>query len=233
MSSRYDDALAAIENDDAPGLIELLEAEPKLAKARGPDGDTLLHWACHHKQTELVEVLLSTGADVNAKGHFGRTPLQYAVTDCEADEARPVVEVLLAAGADPRLENDGGFDALAWARQELWEPDDALFALLGASSNVRRLRAVGGPEEQVRFIEARSHTELAAFGLLEAWGQGQAGATDASQLPSADAAALEALAETLKSLEASAWEPLFRAMARRLTPADLRATVEQVLRGKA
>ncbi|MDX2012017.1 MAG: hypothetical protein SFW67_17625 [Myxococcaceae bacterium] len=70
-----------------------------------------------------------------------------------------------------------------------------------------------------------SRSATAAFGFLEAWGHGQAGGTDA--------AALEALSATLKSLEASAWEPLFRAMARRLTPADLRTTVEQVLRGRA
>lgn len=228
--TRHEAALLAIEEGDVSALVELLEVEPRLAKASGPDGDTLLHWACHLKAREAVEVLLSTGADVNARGHFGRTPLQAAVTDCPAEEARPVVEVLLAAGADPRLRNEGGFDALAWARQELWEPDDALFAVLGATGPA--LRPVGAPERQLPFIERRAHTELAAFGLLEAWARGASAAREPPHPPPVDDDALAALRAALSSLEGSAWEPLFRVMAQRLTPADLRATVEQVLKGR-
>jgi hypothetical protein len=235
-STRFEEALAAIEAGDASGLIDLLEVEPTLARAKGPDdGDTLLHWACHHKERACVELLLSTGADVNARGHFGQTPLHAAVSDCPADEAWPVVELLLAAGATPGVENEGGFDVLAWARQELWEPDAALFEALGEAPTTTSprppLRVVGGPETQVRFIEARSHTELAAFHLLEAWARGEPlPETNTAQLPSADEAVLDALRARLEQLEGDDWAPLFRAMAGRVTPADLRASVEAVLR---
>jgi hypothetical protein len=235
---RFEEAVNAIEAGDASGLIELLEVEPALAKARGPDGDTLLHVACHHKSRACVALLLSTGAAVNARGHFGHTPLHAAVTDCAADEAWPLVEALLAAGANPALENRGGFEALAWARQEVWEPDEALFEALGATpagaaTGPPVLRIVGGPRTQVPFLEARAHTELAAFGVLEAWARGEPPAvTDTTQLPSADEEALQALRAQLSQLEQSAWEPLFRALARRATPADLRASVEAVLRAQ-
>jgi hypothetical protein len=222
-----DEALAALEVHDAAALVELLEREPGLAKAHLDDGDTLLHWACHHKFLEGVELLLSARADVNAKGHFGRTPLQHAVNDCAPDEARPLVEALLAAGADPRIENDGGFDALRWAQQELWEPDAALFARLGGAD---RLHSSGDDvEAHVRFLEARSHTELAAWEVLQAWARADV-APATAQLPSADGPALEALHRLLEALDGSPWAPLFHAMAKRLTPADLRATVEAVLR---
>ena len=66
--SLADEALVALEAHDASALVELLEREPGLAKARLDDGDTLLHWACHHKFLAAVELLLSARADVYASG---------------------------------------------------------------------------------------------------------------------------------------------------------------------
>ena len=43
------------------------------------NGDAPLHWAAGQRARETVELLLKHGADVNAKDHLGRTPLDFAI----------------------------------------------------------------------------------------------------------------------------------------------------------
>lgn len=56
--------------------------------------DTTLHMAVRTGKTEMVEVLLQYGADINVKNRYGRTPLHYAAHRGE------VAKMLIAAGAD-------------------------------------------------------------------------------------------------------------------------------------
>ena len=65
-------------------------------------GSTPLHWAALNAQTEMAILLLANGADVNAATKDGMTPLYSAMTNpnADSDEKAPVVEVLLAAGAE-------------------------------------------------------------------------------------------------------------------------------------
>ncbi|UCD59206.1 MAG: ankyrin repeat domain-containing protein, partial [Candidatus Hydrogenedentota bacterium] len=34
-----------------------------------------IHWAAHHDRADVVELLVSKGADVNAKTSFNQTPI--------------------------------------------------------------------------------------------------------------------------------------------------------------
>ncbi len=52
-----------------------------------------------------LKVLLKAGADVNAKGMSGMTPLHYAAKSNPDPDA---LEVLLKAGADPRAIDNAG-----------------------------------------------------------------------------------------------------------------------------
>ena len=59
-------------------------------------GMTPLHYAADEGHTEVVELLIANGADVNAKDENGRTPLHLATYWGEKE----IVELLIAAGAD-------------------------------------------------------------------------------------------------------------------------------------
>ena len=47
--------------------------------AKDDIGWTPLHAAAWHRQKEVVELLISKGADVNAKDDVGKTPLDTAI----------------------------------------------------------------------------------------------------------------------------------------------------------
>ena len=71
-------------------------------------GDTPLHSAAQWGYKEIVELLLSNGADVNASNKLGQTPLHYAVVFQHVD----VVKALLGAGANPNTRMLDGSTAL-------------------------------------------------------------------------------------------------------------------------
>jgi ankyrin repeat protein len=63
--------------------------------------DTVLHTVCSWGDLAAVQVLVAAGADVNAQGDQGATPLFNAVVG----ENPEVVAFLLTSGADPRIPN--------------------------------------------------------------------------------------------------------------------------------
>lgn len=92
-----------------PAVVKLLLNRGADVNARGPAGKTPLHAAAFgvgvpsdvDARTEVARLLLAAGADVNARqpGN-GFTPLRYASS--AGKPATPMVDVLLAHGADPR-----------------------------------------------------------------------------------------------------------------------------------
>ncbi len=70
---------------------------------------TILHQSVV-QNSELTKVLLDLGADVNAKGFLGRTPLHQA---CQADRGiNPAADLLLKAGADINARDANGWTPL-------------------------------------------------------------------------------------------------------------------------
>lgn len=74
--------------------------------------DTVLHTVCSWGELNPVEVLVRAGADVNAKGDQGATPLFNAVIG----KSPEVVAFLLKAGADVNIANDYGRLVLDYAK---------------------------------------------------------------------------------------------------------------------
>ena len=70
-----------------------------------------LHYAIFNGHTELARFLVARGAEVNARSPNGSTPLMMAAREGRED----LIKHLLESGADPRLKNDWGDNALALA----------------------------------------------------------------------------------------------------------------------
>jgi ankyrin repeat protein len=61
-----------------------------------------LHYAAQRGHKEIAELLISKGADVNAKGEDGWTPLHEAAWD----DRKEIAELLISKGADVNAKND-------------------------------------------------------------------------------------------------------------------------------
>ena len=103
---------------ETPLMMAALKSQPALAAelvAHGAavqkDGWTPLHYAATGGNVEIVKLLLSKGATLEARSPNGSTALMMAAR--YANEG--AVDALLAAGADRSAKNDLGMDAAAFA----------------------------------------------------------------------------------------------------------------------
>ena len=84
---------------DVARMRILLAANPKLVHERDKEESTPLHWAAWKGHAGVVDLLLESGAEVqahNANFHWGTTPLHAAAHGNQ----RAAAEVLIAHGAD-------------------------------------------------------------------------------------------------------------------------------------
>lgn len=112
-------AYRALESDDLPELVRLLDANPELVEMRGTNGNDLFGMA---NGLELTKLLLERGADVNTGNDYGWTKLHQAGYGNDPELAR----LLLDAGArtDLSARGDGGTPlivALFWGHREVTE----------------------------------------------------------------------------------------------------------------
>jgi hypothetical protein len=75
---------------------------------------TALHYATFGGHADLVDTLLNSGADINARSTNGSTVVMMAAREGHADLAKRLLE----AGANPALRNDYDEDAVAWAMRQ-------------------------------------------------------------------------------------------------------------------
>jgi uncharacterized protein len=97
--------------------------------------DTVLHTVSGWGQLDAVKALVNAGADVNAKGDQGATPLFNAAMGGNAD----VVAFLLKSGADPRICNEYNRSVLDYAKN-IGAPPSILDFLEKATSKKRKKR---------------------------------------------------------------------------------------------
>jgi len=108
---------------------------------------------------ESVRELLRKGADADARGRDGWTPLIWASKEGHAR----VVEILLKKGADPRLSNQWGWFPLTWAAIQGHSAIVELLLKHGADVNAKservwtakELAAEMNHKEVVKILEAR------------------------------------------------------------------------------
>ena len=103
-------------------LRQLLDEDASRVNAFGADGFHPLGLACFFGHVDAAQLLLDRGADVNAlsRNENIQTAAIHASSASEGkDEATryELVKLVLEHGADPNLEQGGGFRAIDAARQ--------------------------------------------------------------------------------------------------------------------
>ena len=126
------------------------------------DGMTALHYAASKHDVEMAKILLYAGANVKATTRIGGyTPLLIASRDGDA----PMIETLLASGADANSATTNGTTALMLASAA--GHVDAVKALLAKNANINAKESVKG-ETPIAFAAAFGRAdvirELAARG---------------------------------------------------------------------
>ena len=111
--------------DQRKQLLILLKAGADV-HAKDKNGVTALHHAVRFRSPTAVKTLIAYGANVNqACRRNGSTPLHRAATQTgapgtagRAQEAREIITLLLAAGADPAVKNKSGKTPADYAKGE-------------------------------------------------------------------------------------------------------------------
>ena len=131
----------------------LLKDGADVNSAQG-DGMTALHWAVQKGDVELTKLLLYAGANVKATTRIGGyTPLLVASKNGNA----PLVETLVAGGADPNAATTNGTTALMFAAQAGNAP--AVKALLDRGADVNAKEKVKG-ETPLTFAAAYGRADV-------------------------------------------------------------------------
>lgn len=95
----------------------LLAHDPSLVDACSPDGFSPLGLAAFFGRPDVLKILLNEGADPNAPSRNAMqvTPLHSATANREPALSLRLVETLLRAGADPNVQQHGGWTPLQQA----------------------------------------------------------------------------------------------------------------------
>jgi len=91
----------AIQKGDVARVKTLISDNKDLLHLKSDKGQTPLHLAVQNGSQEIVEFLISQGADINARDSEGNTPLITALALKKTDTAR----FLLSKGADVKIKN--------------------------------------------------------------------------------------------------------------------------------
>jgi ankyrin repeat protein len=90
-----------IKHPGTPSLRRVLQRRPDVVTMKDERGRTALSHAVGSSNTQVMELLLAAGAEVNIRDNFGNTPLQYASVTRNVK----AVELLLANKADVNVRN--------------------------------------------------------------------------------------------------------------------------------
>jgi serine/threonine-protein phosphatase 6 regulatory ankyrin repeat subunit B len=100
------------------------------------DSLTPLMVSANHSKADMVNFLISNGANVNATSDSGMTPLMYAMNP-NSEHTQAVVTALIEAGADINTKSTGGNTALMEASHKGMLRQVMTLILAGANLNVQ------------------------------------------------------------------------------------------------
>jgi cytohesin len=158
LSTEIRDIHEAAYKGDVATVRAILSASPNQINARDKYKRTPIHSAAMGGQVGVVELLLDYGADINARGDNGHTPLHfYRIMSLYFDFPNAdVVEVLLAHGADPNaLTNHGSTPLHHFAISE--DKTECVKLLLQYGANVNAKRSGYGDETAIEIAAYRGN----------------------------------------------------------------------------
>lgn len=120
-------------DDEEPAMMALLLAAGADPNAVNDFGQTPLMRAAGSRSLQTAKLLLDAGALVNARDQSGDSALLSVCRSLGSKDAKGMVDLLLAASADPNVIDADGDSALIYALQET--SDDMALALLKAGAN--------------------------------------------------------------------------------------------------
>jgi ankyrin repeat protein len=133
--------------------VSLLQQKPDVNAPEG-DGMTALHWAAVRDDSQLASLLLSRGADVEARTrHNAMTPIFLA----SGNGGVATLRLLLKAGADPNSVNGNGTTALMTAASS--GNPESVQLLLDHGANVHAKETVRG-QTALMFAAALNRDEV-------------------------------------------------------------------------
>ena len=124
-------------------------------------GPAMLFLAAAEGNVDVVQALVSHGADINLRDKWGRTSLHYALSRGDVN----VIRSMITNGADVRLSDACGFTGLHAAASAAAGHDDIVKVVLAAVANEMR-----NPEANnltcEQFINYQNNSGRTAFSLF-------------------------------------------------------------------
>jgi len=91
--------------------MELLETDD--VHEMDSDKNSILHWSCWNKRSDLTKVFLEAGVNIEVRNHLNQTALQWAVTSGDIKSAK----MLIDHGAAVHIKDIDGYNLITVAAQ--------------------------------------------------------------------------------------------------------------------
>eukprot|EP00438_Fugacium_kawagutii_P017009 Skav232639 [mRNA] locus=scaffold12:242634:260553:+ [translate_table: standard] len=162
--AEQDQAMISAARDNKSIKLKKLLESPRDPAVKDEEGNAPLHHAARNGHLKPAELLLEAGAQKDARGSLGMTPLHYAST-CFAPcrDHFEVVRLLIEAGAETNLTDQRGQAALHFAAHEGHLQVVRLLIEAGAETNLTDQRG----QAALHLAACRGHLEVVSL-LIEA-----------------------------------------------------------------
>jgi ankyrin repeat protein len=164
----------AITDNDLRAVRRMLKSNPELHRTINGLGNTPLHEAIRLGCPEIASELIRVGAEVNALGDLGKTPLHYA---SERDQPTDLARLLVEAGADMAKPNKAGETPLHIAAAQNHEVAGLLLQH-GAKLDLNSAVSLGRAEQVRQLLEQDPKLRNAPFPDKLLWQAVRANSTE-------------------------------------------------------
>jgi len=92
LQQSFAQAQQALKQDDSVALEAILKRAPQVAKRKGKQYWTLLHFAAYQGLPTEIQLLISADSEVDARERDGFTPLHLAAQEGKAEAVRALID---------------------------------------------------------------------------------------------------------------------------------------------